>query len=376
MIGKKCAKMLLAGVLALVLAGCGGKVLSQFPVETRAPVVLEPPVVVEPQTQPDATGNHADMICAQARRRAETFGYLYGIKNDGTVVLREITERNAAGDYVPVDVSHWMDIVAVVTDSYAGVVGLRSDGTIVTTQPDTDEARIMSGWTDVIEIHTYFSDVVALRADGTVLTTMDGLSISDWEEVVQISASFFGLFGLRSDGTVLTDNPEMVDISGWTDVVQLATGMDCVLGLRSDGTVLAASQYGDVQQYVKDWTDIVAIDVYMEIFGLRADGTVVCTDNVIAGFMEEMGEEMDLSGWTDVVAIDTWGASFIGLRSDGTLLSGGMDEGGQLDVGHWRNIKAFKIDNYTTFALQEDGTLLMTGYGDEVLWTDIRCPGE
>lgn len=370
MIGKQCAKMLLAGALALVLAGCGGRELSQFPVETRTPVV------VEPQTQPDVTEENGNGINIQARERAETFGYFYGIRNDGTVVLREITERNAAGDYVPVDVSHWSGIVAVVTDTDAGVVGLRSDGTIVTTQPDADKARIMSGWTDVIGIHAYFSDIVALRADGTVLTTMGDPSISNWDDVVQLSAGFQGVFGLRSDGTVLTDNPEMVDISGWTDVVQLATGMDCVLGLRSDGTVLAASMYGDVQQYVKDWTDIVAIDAYMEIFGLRADGTVVCTDNVIAGFMEEMGEEMDLSGWTDVVAIDTWGASFIGLRSDGTLLSGGMDEGGQLDVGHWRNIKAFKIDNYTTFALQEDGTLLMTGYGDEVLWTDIRCPGE
>lgn len=74
--------------------------------------------------------------------RIEVNSYVaLGLKKDGTVVMKSkpwVCEH--------VDVSGWTDIVSVSSDDYDYVVGVRSDGTVVTTGRDRAAVRDVSGW--------------------------------------------------------------------------------------------------------------------------------------------------------------------------------------------------------------------------------------
>ena len=80
------------------------------------------------------------------------------LRTDGTVF--------AAGcnDYGQLDVESWTDIVAVAI--YGNItIGLKSDGTVITTKPEITEA--MKDWKDVVSLFTgYGAGIFGLKPDG------------------------------------------------------------------------------------------------------------------------------------------------------------------------------------------------------------------
>ena len=73
------------------------------------------------------------------------------------------------------------------------------------------------------EFHT-----VGLRSDGTVVTTLERQQeeVSGWRDIVAVSAGQFHTFGLRSNGTVVTtssDSRHQV-VDEWQDIVSLPLG--------------------------------------------------------------------------------------------------------------------------------------------------------
>lgn len=119
------------------------------------------------------------------------------------------------------------------------------------------------------------------------------------------------------------------------------------------------------------WTDIV--DISADLFlaaGLRSDGTVVIGGLNFSG-------EGDI-GWTDIVAISASTSHIVGLRSDGTVVAAGDNEYGQCEVSGWADIVAVSSYNYTTVGLRSDGTVVAAGgsekWRSEVSrWTDITA---
>ena len=103
--------------------------------------------------------------------------------------------------------------------------------------------------------------------------------------------------------------------------------------------------------------------------GLRTDGTAVAT-----GYNE--GGRCDVSGWTDIVAVSAGQDHSVGLRADGSVVAAGWNDYGMCDVSSWTDIVAVSAGNWYTMGLRVDGTVVAVGRNEEGQcdvngWTDI-----
>lgn len=255
--------------------------------------------------------------------------FVMGLKKDGSVVT------TAADDYVELDLSNWSDIVAIdVRGSTA--VGLKADGTVVATGNDTYGQCNVKDWTDIVSVSTTGSCTIGVKVDGSVVACGNGATnVSDWTDIASVSTSG-STIGITTNGTILTTNADLAgewDVSGWTDIIAADTAYwgAHIVGLRSDGTVVATgldNQYNKIQ--VSDWTDIVEVyttDKYT--VGLKSDGTVVGTGLNIDGCL-------NVSNWTDIASIRVWYGCTVGLKSDGSVVYAGK---GHRDMLAWENIQ-------------------------------------
>jgi len=186
---------------------------------------------------------------------------IMGLKSDGTVV--------ASGDigaiYGQGDVSRWYGIKEIA----AGEVGLKADGTVVTTRPtDLYDRHEVNWWKDIVEIAVGDSFTVGLKSDGTVVMAMDCdvcdllYDVSWWKDIVEISVGEGFIVGLKSDGTVVVesennayydDYDDEFDVSSWKDIVEISVGTGYIVGLKKDGTVVATGYNEDGRCNVSGW---------------------------------------------------------------------------------------------------------------------------
>ena len=89
--------------------------------------------------------------------------------------------------------------------------------------------------------------------------------------------------------------------------------------------------------------------------GLKSDGTVVSTGLNADG-------RCDGSGWNDIVAVSGGEYHTVGLKSDGTVVAVGRDYEGQCDVSRWNDIVAVSAGSSCTVGLKSDGTVVAVGY--------------
>ena len=258
-------------------------------------------------------------------------------------------------------------------------VGLRGDGTVVTTNPFEDySGTAVDSWTDIVAVSAGWDYTVALRGDGTVVTAgsngYEGTEIHSWTDIAAVCMGLAHTVGLRWDGTVVAEGWDVngeLEIDGWTDIVAISAGEHHTVGLRSDGTVVAAGWNGQGPSDVSGWTDIVAISARSyHTVGLKADGTVVVKDLYCDGWCEEV------RNWSDIAAVSVGNTHIVGLRSDGTVVTVGNNDYGQCDVGSWADIVAVAAGNGCTMGLRSDGTVVAVGkndYGqcDVSGWTNI-----
>jgi hypothetical protein len=153
-----------------------------------------------------------------------------GLRSDGTVV--------AVGyDYDgQCNVSDWTDIVQV-TASSKHTVGLRSDGSVVAAGNDEHGQCDVGGWTDIVQVTTFWwTYTVGLKNDGTVVTTTPlptAVDVSDWDDIIRLGGGKDGIAGLKSDGTVVSTEPDF-PVSDWN------------LGITTEHTLTVSSMAGGV----------------------------------------------------------------------------------------------------------------------------------
>lgn len=186
-----------------------------------------------------------------------------GICEDGTVKLA------GQSPYARFDASEWTNIVQVDASDHF-LVGLRTDGTVVyaggngheeSADPELRErksnAEEIAGWTDIIAVASGDYHTIGLRADGTVVSTTPesnefpgACDVSGWTDIVSIAAGSGFSVGLRSDGTVVVageyKNPDRIvakgelrDAESWTDIIQISATYNQIVGLRKDGQLVA-----------------------------------------------------------------------------------------------------------------------------------------
>ncbi len=256
------------------------------------------------------------------------------------------------------DVSHWDDIIAVSAGGNHAL-GLKSDGTVVSTGNGSNGQRNTSEWKDIVAIHAGLKQSFGLKSDGTVVMTTESSSaypVEGWKDIVSIAGCGDYLWGLDSNGDVYVRSKSTPVYSG---VKSIECNAAYAIFLKDDGTVAAdpiSKNYDKYYTGIEEWTDIVDVDtlVYNHVIGLKADGTVVAVGQ------NEDGRG-DVTEWTDIVAIATGSYHTVGLRSDGTVVATGGNGYGQCDVSDWKNIVAVYASDILTVGLKEDGTIVAAG---------------
>ena len=255
--------------------------------------------------------------------------YTIGLRSDGTVAA---AGRNLYGQC---DVSDWTDIVAVSAGP-GHSVGLRSDGTVVAAGYNSYGQCDVTGWTDIIEVRAGGSHTVGLRSDGTVVATGNNASgqceVDSWTDIVSVSAGENHTIGLKADGTVVAAGSNkfgQCGVSDWDDIIAVSTGANHTVGLKIDGTIVCVG-YSYISN-PSDWENIAAVSAWHHTAGLKADGTVVLNGSA--------GSKIDVSDWTDIVAVSLGSNHMIGLKADGTVVAAGENDSGQCDVSGWTGIK-------------------------------------
>lgn len=260
------------------------------------------------------------------------------------------------------------------------LVGLKSNGTVITVGGNPDGQCNVSDWKDIIAVSAAGYHTVGLKSDGTVVAVgyneYGQCNVSGWTDIVAIAQENWHTVGLRSDGTVVAVGHNVqgqCNVSGWTDIVAIAAGAYHTVGLKSDGTVVAVGDNSDNECNVSRWKDIIAISAYgFHTVGLKSDGTVVATGPNAEG-------ECNVSDWKDIVAVAAGDCHTVGLKTDGTVVAVGRNTKGECNVSAWKDIVAIAAGAYHTIGLKSDGTVVTVG-GDEwsqrdvSAWNDIRLP--
>lgn len=242
------------------------------------------------------------------------------------------------------EMATWENIVQVASPEDTCFVGLRSDGTCLSTGSSKSGAHEVSGWTDIVQI-------------------VCGSEIS---------------YGLRSDGTILIAGGEPehnAEIETWTQVKKIFTsrGWTTLYALTEDGRVLCS-----YEDYFKDWPDVVSFNYCRgESMGIKADGSVVL-DTHRDGFKEQVSE------WTDIVETAMSGSGlYAGLQSDGKVVVAASMKDSEYprkefrdkdlkEVSSWRDVVHIEADDELLIGLTYDGEVLFAGNAGDYTGPEFR----
>lgn len=259
------------------------------------------------------------------------------------------------------------------------------DGTVFTEGRDTGSNGMNTiSWRNIKSISAGgildYAFVIGLKKDGTVVSSgafyFEPDSIDKWQNIAAISAGWIHGLGLKNDGTVVSggnpnNNGLCNEVSSWKGIVAIAAGNSISMGLKQDGTVIAVGSNDMNQCNVSSWKNIVAVAAGSHYTaGLKKDGTVI-----IAG---DFGEQLDTSGWRGITAIAMNGSRLgadpdhiVGLKSDGTVVATGLNSHHQCDVSTWKDVIAISTGDTYTLGLKKDGRVLLAGaemYGGLFDW--------
>ncbi len=144
-----------------------------------------------------------------------------------------------------------------------------------------------------------------------------------------------------------------------------------------DGTVTAHYlERHDCGLDVSSWTDIVAIAEcgVDDLAGLKSDGTVV-----VAGSSFE-ANKIDASNWNNIIQITAGRGFLAGLKSDGTVVATGERESGWVnenvnEVATWNDIVYISSSSNGDIiaGVKSNGTVVITGVGDDILDFCGKC---
>lgn len=253
-------------------------------------------------------------------------------------VLRILNNNQVVGisnnPYGQEQVSDWQNIISVsVGDKHA--IGLKNDGTVLSTGYSIDSRCDVSAWNNIKAISAGWDYSLGLKTDGTVISTeyinnsenyVGQCDVSQWEDIISISAGAFHSVGLKTDGTVVctkftgdnfTHHCGGCNVSSWSEICEISAGYDHIVGLKKNGTVIATGRGDDGQCNVSNWRDIIAISAgTSHTVGLKRNGTVVAVGYNGNGCC-------DVSDWTDIIAVDASDEYTVGLKSDGTIVIAG-----------------------------------------------------
>lgn len=300
-------------------------------------------------------------------------------------VLSRIEENDRADDLL-------QQLRYIISGDYiqnmlSGVAAIDNEGKVIIRdiyEPNGYER--VQDWTDIKRISYFYFGLDALSSEGEFFTTLDDEDVRRRNEQLG-KISGISIFATGDSNYAVTDQSgklylynefsdyletewAQTEIESWSDIVDIVTGDLRVAVLHKDGTVgfvysnKSPNQVSKSSVFfddMKEWTDIVDIsgsDIG-SIAGLRADGTVLVSHRMLG---EIPGEYyMEVSKWTDIIAISKTSRNILGLKSDGTVVTAGLVNEGQKEVAEWTDIVAVSAGQNFHVGLKSDGTLVVAG---------------
>lgn len=223
-----------------------------------------------------------------------------GLRKDGLVVSHDF-RGNA------VIVEGWANVRKLVMNGYGVIL---ADGTFISSQ-DNERTQAASSWTDLVDVQYVANGIVGLRSDGTVVSygLDDTLAetIASWRNVIEIAVyeeDYDGhLAGLTTSGEVLLTDAVPGDPPAVTKPVRhIMPSDDAVMVLFEDGTVGEATfSWFYFNELGGDVVEVVA-DNYLAV-ALKADGSLSYT---VTGDWATDGFHPNYYEWSiDTINIDT-----------------------------------------------------------------------
>lgn len=296
---------------------------------------------------------------------------------------------------------------------YPGVVGLRSDGTVIVALPtirmDGTLVTDQNLTETLLPYHRMLSrnqgsGPVPVGVGDLALLNMDVIrnqhaahvesverfvnEVTGWNNIVSIRYNGGVLYGLRSDGTVaaipvapgdrIRNNldlmmPDILNLQNIVAIEPFQIGIHNILvALRNDGTIEIVSSSDSVNmEALSTFRDIAAISSAGSlIFGLRSNGTLVASDLLPLSSGSPVWHNIAISTWTDIIAISSDG-DFIsgvlaGLRSDGTVVMAGSPSFNyELSFGN-RDARDLGIVSIYVYDRRDYGSVRPGGFVDSV----------
>ncbi len=215
-----------------------------------------------------------------------------GLRKDGLVVSRDFRGNATI-------VEGWKNVKKLVTNGYGAIL---ADGTYISSY-NNERTQAAAAWTDLVDVQNVANGIVGLRSDGTVVSygLKDTLSemISKWRNVIEIVAykDYYDehLAGLTTTGEVLLTNAVPGDPPAVTKPVRHIMPCDgAVMALFEDGTVGEATfSWFSFSKLGGDIVEAVANN-YLAV-GLKADGSLAYT---ITGDWATDGFHPDYHEWS------------------------------------------------------------------------------
>lgn len=239
-----------------------------------------------------------------------------------------------------------------------------------------------------------YAQVEALRAEGRELEALYALRrLGDRKSLKEAYAGLYAYdrkkpgieaesgtdWTLSQDGTIRLDkrlkemHPTIENMSGF----MMGTGNHkMAFGITPDGQLYRASRWAE-DGWVLEAEDIVSVDCSIwNWIALREDGTVLVSWwDQLSDYYEVPEGALDLSGWTDIVAVEINDRYVLGLKKDGTVEAKGLTSV-QMDVDDWTDIVDITSGRDISIGLKSDGTVVAAGLNQSVIreiesWTDI-----
>jgi hypothetical protein len=218
-----------------------------------------------------------------------------------------------------------LDHVVAISASGGAALALRSDGTVVSWGRDASgKARVPTGLSDVTAVSAGKGLFLALRKNGEVVTLGGDANEIVATQAVAIVAGDQSGIALERDGTIVTIGRINPNTSQIHNGVALSTGQGAWYAITEHGDPVLLAGYSD--SLPRGIRSVTAISTSVSFgLALKTDGTIV-------SWGLNNRDQQNVPAINDATAIATGDDFGLALRANGTIVAWGDNNYGQLNI--------------------------------------------